>query len=302
MIIRDRPHAFELLFLMKGSIIPQIWPQILFVATLSLAITLMEIQASMHLQSISVLPFSLIGIALSIFSGFRNSASYERWWEARKIIGQLVIDVRNLSSSAISYIEGDQSAAIARNSMAFAHALRGHLRGDDGLETAKKLAVVPETMNLASSQNIPNALLTIMRRQVGDALKSGNIPAQMAQSLEEKISSLSSVLAGAERIKSTPMPYAYSLLLHRTAYLFCFLLPFGLADNAGYWTPLVASIVAYTFFGLDALGDELASPFDAVPNGLPLAAICRTIDINILELLGEKDLPPQLLPVKHLLL
>jgi len=63
------------------------------------------------------------------------------------------------------------------------------------------------------------------------------------------------VAAGAscERIRSTPIPFSYSLLLHRTAYLYCFLLPFGLVDSLGFMTPFVVAIVAYTFFGLDAL-------------------------------------------------
>jgi putative membrane protein len=86
-------------------------------------------------------------------------------------------------------------------------------------------------------------------------------------------------------------------LLHRTAWLYCFLLPFGLVDTVGFMTPFVAVIVAYTFFGLDALGDEIEEPFGLSDNHLPLDAMCREVEIHLLEALGETTLPPPLQPV-----
>ena len=107
--------------------------------------------------------------------------------------------------------------------------------------------------------------------------------------------------ASCERIRNTPVPFSYTLLLHRTAYLYCFLLPFGLVDTTGFMTPFVVAIVAYTFFGLDALGDEIEEPFGLESNDLPLYTLCRAIEINLRESLGETDLPPPLLPVDYLL-
>jgi putative membrane protein len=90
------------------------------------------------------------------------------------------------------------------------------------------------------------------------------------------------------------MPFPYTLLLHRTAWLYCFLLPFGLVDTVRFMTPFVVGIVAYTFFGLDALGDEIEEPFGLAENHLPLDALCREIEINLRETLGETDLPSPL--------
>jgi putative membrane protein len=108
--------------------------------------------------------------------------------------------------------------------------------------------------------------------------------------------------AACERIRNTPIPFSYTLLLHRTAYLYCFLLPFGLVDTIGFMTPFVVAIVAYTFFGLDALGDEIEEPFGCSANDLPLEAICRGIEITLRESLGEKDLPKPFRPVDYQLL
>jgi putative membrane protein len=110
------------------------------------------------------------------------------------------------------------------------------------------------------------------------------------------------VLGGCERIHGTPIPFAYILLLHRTVYMYCLLLPFCLVGSVGWATPLMVGVLAYTFFGLDALGDQIESPFERLPNDLALDAICRTIEISLGALLGEQDLPEPLQPVDGVLL
>jgi putative membrane protein len=123
----------------------------------------------------------------------------------------------------------------------------------------------------------------------------------LAASIDATLSALSGAGASCERIRSTPIPFSYTLLLHRTAYLYCFLLPFGLVDSIGFMTPFVVAIVAYTFFGLDALGDEIEEPFGTDANDLPLDAICRTLEINLRESLGDTNIPKPLLPVNYCL-
>ena len=114
--------------------------------------------------------------------------------------------------------------------------------------------------------------------------------------LDTRLVSMSGVHTACERIKGAPVPFAYTLLLHRTAYMFCCLLPFGLAGPLGWATPLVTAIVSYTFFGLDALGAELEEPFGRESNDLPLDAMVRVIERETLAALGERDLPPSLVP------
>jgi putative membrane protein len=130
-------------------------------------------------------------------------------------------------------------------------------------------------------------------------IADGRVDAYLAATIDSTLSTLVAACAACERIKSTPIPFSYTLLLHRTAYFYCFLLPFGLVDTIGFMTPFVVAIVAYTFFGLDALGDEIEEPFGLAPNDLPLDTICRTIEINLRETLGEAPLPQALMPVDY---
>jgi putative membrane protein len=127
-------------------------------------------------------------------------------------------------------------------------------------------------------------------------MRAGRVDSILMAAFDSTLTRMTGTAAACERIKGTPIPFSYTLLLHRTAYLYCFLLPFGLVDSVGALTPLVVAIVAYTFFGLDALGDEIEEPFGMSPNDLPLDALCRTIEIDLRESLGDSDIPPPLAP------
>ena len=132
-------------------------------------------------------------------------------------------------------------------------------------------------------------------------LAAGEFGEQIFHRIDERLSSMATVTAACERIRGTPTPFAYTLLLNRTAYAFCFLLPFGLVGTMGYTTPIFAALVAYAFFGLDALGDEMEEPFGDWPNALPLSAMARTMEISLLEALGAEEIPEPLLPVDDVL-
>ena len=113
---------------------------------------------------------------------------------------------------------------------------------------------------------------------------------------------LTNIQTACERLRSTPMPFTYTLLLHRTAWLFCLLLPFGIVHTLGLVTPVLTVILAYAFFGLDALGEQLEHPFGTCQNALPLDAMVRTIEIAACEALDEMELPEALQPRKFVLL
>jgi putative membrane protein len=307
MILRDRPSGLRLFFVWRGSILPRVWRQIVAATGLAALTTLFRHTLAAHSLIITPIPFSLIGLALSIFLGFRNSAAYDRYWEGRKLWGELVIVGRALARQILSYIGDAAAGAALRRRMvygtiAFAHALRHHLRGTDPLDDLRGLVDPADLGPLAASHNRPDFLVRRLGRDLRTGLDQGLIGERLAQTIDASLTRLDGVLAGCERIKTTPIPFSYSLLLHRTAHIYCFMLPFGLVDSIGLMTPVVVAVVSYTFFGLDAVGDEIEEPFGLLPNDLPLAAISRAIEITLREALGEPDLPPPVLPEDYCLL
>jgi putative membrane protein len=191
----------------------------------------------------------------------------------------------------------DPRVRMVYRAIAFAHALRCHLRDRKAAPELQNLLLDAEWQQVNASSNKPDFLMQQMGADLGQCLKEGRIDACLAASLDATLSALTAAAAGCERIKGTPIPFSYTLLLHRTAYLYCFLLPFGLVDSIGFMTPFVVAIVAYTFFGLDALGDEIEEPFGMDANDLPLDALCRAIEINLRESLGDDSIPAPLAPV-----
>jgi putative membrane protein len=132
-----------------------------------------------------------------------------------------------------------------------------------------------------------------MADKIGNLIKEDGISGFGQMTISQTLSSMALAQAGCERIFSTPLPFVYSLLVRRTTYLYCWLLPFALIEATGWFAPIFAAVVAYVFFGLQAVTNELEHPFRNVQNGLPLDAMCRTIEISVSEALGRT--PPAVL-------
>ena len=289
MIVREHPSSLQLFFVLSGSVVPKIIGKIIGVTLLSAMILLIN-NHIVTLPHISIATMGVFGVALSLFLGFRNNAAYDRWWEARKLWGALIADVRNLGRQSVIFLpEHAARHQLLSCAVAFVHLHRGFLRSTDvrsdivgWIGEEKSTAVLPHS-------NPADAALRTMAGQIGNLSKSGALSGFGQMSLSQTLSSLAQAQAGCERIAATPLPFVYSLLVRRTTYLYCWLLPFALIESANWFTPVFAAVVAYVFFGLQAVTNELETPFSDVQNGLPLDAMCRTIEISVCEAL---DMPP----------
>lgn len=311
MIVRPRPRGIEYFFLLRGSILPNIWVKLSITIATSVIVTLTH-GALYHVKvTLTTIPFSLMGLALAIFLGFRNSASYERFWEGRKLWGTLASGCRNIARQACTFIEAktvDESEEVdalrrkmALSSVAFAHALRHQLRDEEPGEDLRRLLPLPLASTLGQLRNTASGILHGIGKDLQTCLRKGWIAPVLAQELDRSVSQLADVLGGCERIRNTPLPFSYSVLLHRTVYVYCYLLPFGLIDSIGPLTPVVVGIIAYTFFGLDAIGDEIEEPFGTTANDLPLTALSFGIEISVREMIGDKAIPAMPEPVAYCL-
>ena len=307
MIVRPRPPLWKLFFILKGSIVTRILPQIFAVFVLSLVVVWAHRAFPGWVPAFNNgTAFALLGIALSIFLGFRNNACYDRWWEARKVWGKLVHVARSFArqTMVLDQLPGAQGARakLLHYVIAFTQSMVPHLRPDDGQAKAHKWLNSDEQAAFTASRNGPDFILRKIGEILAELRGAGRVDAIDFQTLDETVKSLSEVQAACERLRFTPVPFGYTLLLHRTAYLFCFFIPFGFADMLGWGTPFATTLVAYTFFGLDALGDELEEPFGTLPNDLAIGAIADTIEINLREALGETNLPDLPQPKDYLLM
>lgn len=296
MIVRPKPNLLGILFSLKGSIAKRIALRSLLVTLLASVIVLVETLHPAYFSKVNATPFTLLGLSLSIFMSFRNNACYDRWWEGRKQLGQMIIDVRSLIRETQVLRDPAERAGLLRSVCGFAHGLVARLRHED-----EPQAIKPWSQFQANHPNLPDNLLQQVGARFSALAEQGVISEWRYTQLEARLVSLSQVQASCERIKSTPLPFPYTLLLHRTIYLFCILLPFAMAEPLGWLTPVFTAIVSYTFFGLDEIGDDLEDPFGFDENDLPCNALLRTLEREVLAALGETDLPLPLEPVEYVL-
>jgi len=283
MILRDPPNHLKLFFIMQGSIVPRIAPLIGLVTTIALAVVLVD-RFAQPLPHISLAATGVFGIALSLFLGFRNNAAYERWWEARKLWGGLVADMRSLGRESDLFLTDKRlQRRFLRCAVVFTHLHRISLRGPDDPKALNRWAGDdPHLAALAS----PCAALNTANGILCDAAQAGSIDGFGRKALSERLASISLAQAGCERIRVTPLPFVYSLLVLRTSWFYCLAVPFALIESIGILAPIFAAVIAYVFFGLTAVTEELEHPFADRAHGLPLATMTRTIEIALAERIG----------------
>ncbi|WP_426276106.1 bestrophin family protein [Chryseobacterium sp. S-02] len=286
MIVRQRTNWLKMLFIWRGSVLKKIIPQLFTITLFSLAIYFFKGRIFDYKVHLNPTIFTLLGLALAIFMGFCNTASYDRFWEGRKLWGLLVIETRSLTRQILSLIDGPQheeKQKIVKMISAFCWSLNYQLRNKSGTEHLSSLLSSDQIDQLKGKKFIPNIILGCIAEWIKDQNRKGNIDTIVLMQLDHQLNQFSNISGGCERIYNTPLPFAYSVLLHRTVYLYCFWLPFGLVDSLDWMMPLIVLLISYTFIALDAIIQEIGEPFGEEENDLALNSICRTIEFSIFE-------------------
>lgn len=291
MIVRPQPKSWELLFIHHGSIIGNVIGKIAFFSGFALCLQLVHLYLQ-PLPAVSITAMGVFGIALSLFLGFRNNAAYERWWEARQLWGQIIADCRAAGVEVNTYLEDQQAKRSWLSYLQlFLYYHRQQLRGSNLSNPPQTVSEIPDKERIAATVNPAAAALQGAGDQLQKLWSAGKVDDFGRLTLSRRLAQFAYAQAGNERIASTPLPFVYSLLVRRTTYLYCLLLPFALVNEVGWFSPLMAAVVAYVFFGLQAVTNELEHPFADVKNALPLTAITRTAENAILEALNEPAKP-----------
>ena len=300
MIVRDTPSRWETFLILNGSVVPRILPDIAATALWALLLLILD-RYILAMPHISIGAMGVFGLSLSLFLSFRNNAAYERWWEARRIWGRMVSDVRSLAQELRIFAgQGPDEEYILRRILAFHHLHRAQLRGDEVADVVRHWVGENAAEEFLKNANAPNAALRDIATRLREMAEAGRIDGFGQRALAERLAAFPAAQAGNERLLTTPLPFVYSLLVWRTTYLYCLLLPFALLDTAGWFEPLVAAVAAYVFFGLARVTHELEHPFRKQANSVPLSALCRVMEISVCNALG-RDVPPRLEPVNYVL-
>jgi putative membrane protein len=274
----------------KKSVLPAIWPRVLFCAVFAAAIAWLstfEIPVSWPVLE-GLVPNLVLGLLLV----FRTNTAYDRFWEGRKAWGTLVNTIRNFSRQILVAIaetnDGDrtQKIAVLRLLVAFAVAVKLHLRRES---VNAELAALMSTAQYEKLQVMNHPPLEIAF-WIGDYLQKqhdlGRVNTYQLTALFKLLDTMVEVLGICERILKTPIPVAYTIHLKQILLIYCLALPFQLVGDLSAWTIPVVALISFTLFGIEEIGVEIENPFNYDPNDLPLDDICKTMLLNIEDLIS----------------
>lgn len=243
MIVRPQQHWIRLIFVWHGSVLSKIFSRLLLNFLLSIAVIIMLPWYTMLGIKFTLAPFSILGVAIAIFLGFRNNACYARYVEARHLWGQLMIASRSILREVKTTLPDERGIEdFVRLQIAFAHCLRMTLRRQPQTQVLGNYLDQEALQKVVASHSPANRILLLMGEWLAIRRRSGKLSDILFHSLNNRLNDMSSVLAGCERIANTPVPFAYTLILHRTVYLFCIMLPV-LDSGSIRSTPIVRKMV-----------------------------------------------------------
>lgn len=266
-----------------------------------------------HHEFLSTPSLTIYGTVLAILIGFRTNEAYNRYWEARILWGQLVNQSRNFARMTLSLINpsslADEKSGDMREfhqeliyrQLAYNNALRLHLRKQENWEELKPFLKEKEWEGYLPMVNKPTQILNFQSRRLQSLLNQEPGKDFRQIRFEETLNEIYNIQGGCERIKNTPFPRIYSLMTKGFTWIFATLLIFSLYDEFDWQLLVIRGMVGYVYITLDKIQALLKNPFDNTIADTPMTSLCRTIEIDLRQMLGEKDLPAPIQPVNGIL-
>ena len=278
---------------------------IIMIVSCTAAYLIREFLIKHHFEIPAIIP-TVLGTAIAFFVGFNNNQSYDRWWEARKIWGALVNDSRSWARSIISYLPADdinQDSKVIKDRMvrrhiAFLYALKASLRGAVD-ETYSQYLNPEDVQEISKHTNVPNAILTLQSKALQQLSNAGLIDGFRFMEMNQLLVKFSDEMGMAERIKNTIFPTTYNYFTKVFIWLFVVSLTLVISQSAGVWSIFLGWLVGFVYVSTQINGMSLVNPFENNSSAIPLNQITRTIEINLLEMIGADKIPKPVKPINE---
>ena len=234
-----------------------------------------------HVKNITIM-HTMLGFVISLLLVFRTNTAYDRWWEGRRLWGQLVNNSRNLAIKlAVMLNDKEDKEIMKRLIPAFASVLTLHLKNQDiSHELFDDATLHPDYYN-----HKPNQIAKTIMAKVNELYLAGKLTGDQLIILNGELLSFTDISGACERIKNTPIPYSYSAFIKKFIFFYVMTLPFGYVFQLGYYVIPVVVFIFYVLASLELIAEEIEDPFGDDPNDLPTAKIAENIQKNVEELL-----------------
>ncbi len=289
-----------------GHAFREIAVPLFFLFLWDVVVTVIYFKVTPHVRPIE-LQFSLFGSALALFVGVSVNAAYGRWWEARGLWGLMINASRNVARQALTFCDETVPNArvglgreIARAQIAYVNVLRASLRGQPTPVEAKTYLAPEWAASLETMVNKQNAILTDIGRLAAEAHRLGMLDPYARVRIDTTLVDIANSQGGMERIKNTPLPSQYRFFPSVFAKIFCVILPFAVVQDLGIYTPIGSALVGLMFLMAVEIGLDLMDPFADTIYDVPMTSMCRTVEIDLLQMMGDPA-PEKIKPVDNVL-
>jgi ion channel-forming bestrophin family protein len=232
---------------------------------------------------------SLMGLVLSLLLVFRTNTAYDRWWEGRRVWGSIVNNSRNLALKLNAFLpeEATETKRLFRILICnYVVASKEHLRHGVKQEHLEVTGIYGLDY-YTKAKHIPNQVAKAIYVEIDRLFRNKNLTGDQLIILNAELQSFTDNLGACERIRKTPIPYAYSLFLKKVIFLYVFTMPIGFAVEFKYWSIVIVTLVFYVFASIEVIAEEIENPFGTDANDLPIDDITMNIKGNLLEILGK---------------
>lgn len=287
-----------LLFLIRLN-----WRYLLFI--LSLGLGTWWLSEVLHVANpTALLPsMTVFGTVLSIFLAFRTNEAYNRWWEARTLWGAMVNSSRSWAREVLAYLNSDntqlngeelekEKRSFVYRHLAYVNAVRIHLRQENSYSSEMAPFLSQEELNDSGSyKNVPTQLVKNQTTRLREIFRPEKLNGFEYVQLNNTLNAFYDIQGGCERIKNTVFPRLYAYYTTAFTWTFAIILVISLIDEFEWQTCVIRCLVGYVFLIVNKLGADLKNPFEGKMGDTPMTALCRSIEIDLRQMLGEKDLP-----------
>lgn len=278
----------------------------------------------------------LLGTTVALVSAFKNTQTYNRSLDAQQAWSAISTSSRLWGALSRDYLAPDSARQLIYRHIAWLTALRFALRSPRPWETVGRKAnaefrrryqVIEQETSLrdqlalcASAEDFETILrasnpaarvLQMQSATLKSLLDAGALSVQLYVEMLKVLRDLHDQQSRCERVKNFPYPRQYAVVSALFVGIFCILLPFGMIGQfaqldagvggvmKGYMVWLAvpfSAVIGWMYTSLDQVGESTSNPFEGGANDVPISQISRAIEIELRELLDEKDLPAPLAP------
>lgn len=224
---------------------------------------------------------TLLGFVLSMLLVFRTNSAYDRWWEGRKLWGQLVNDSRNIATKINALLPADDldNRTFFRTHLSFfPHALSTHLTKES---TRKVLDSDYSSLENNLQTHAPLEIINAMNTKIAELHREGTLSGEQMLLLDRQMSGFLDVCGGCERIKNTPIPLSYSSFVKKFIMIYVLMLPVAYVVQMGWIMIPLTVFIFYVLMSLETIAEEIEDPFNNDENDLPTEKMAQNIERNI---------------------